>query len=983
MSLSIPPLENRIKAITGVVVAAGALVPAIRAISDFAKGDNGLPLFIAAAILLFVGIAWAREGFQRPSRLVIPTRFANGLDDPAFRLHGREGDIASLLRLIAEARVVHLVGESGVGKSTLLRYGLVPRAQADKYIPIIVDRYGEDWSTGPAISLLQGLRAARNTSGIGDFSESNADIVKELRTELDAHQGRLLLIFDNIDEYISLHAARFRATGTGAWIRREELISSNPFWKFVSTLVEAGKTGCVFAADTAADNSLSPVRFGRPEVYTLGRLPIAVAAQIIEDISAPIAPSAPGENPRPVITAPERGWEALKERLLKDLSFRGAILPADLRTCLTSLTFLSEITVGAYERAGGLDGVKAHWFRALCNDIANTTGVTEEQVIEIVRTIRGDPSRRVSMSSSRDILNGLNEYNSERGLPPVSEVTIDSVLQSLESGHIILRVGQNGDSRWTLYFEHLRAVVDAAVMHHSPASRLLEMRQGQYERARNSFQRWSALLTIPDQSRLLWARLTRKIRYGRYKRFALLSLLRLTPGLLLVAAYVLVCDSGRDLPGGAFVREQIDSVGASLLRRPKSCPELRAALVAARGRLLADLRSRLTPSGWVSDARDGTAQDAWAHCQALAAAYRADFPASVDIFMPDPLMSSIKRINGLEYGWRRATGDFVVSMPAMWCAEAFSRATTSLTQPKDKARFREFLKRTLEMALRYQRLKIRGVNGDVPVEGAWDMMALQATDTPTSNYSAVLALQMLLEARRASYWIDGNDVERDRLLAKTHERLIAQSGTTSQGFQNWMAANVKGEDFSEGLTLQAFAVLLRAEEEARLPLPPGMFDEIARHIVSLAEGRFPVEAASQARISVTVADPLEARATELFNQIGSDAEVAQALQRIGVDSPGKLTNYLRDVAAPSSNIMQRTDVTFLWHPWAIEAGARWLAAAEKRNAPRRQRRSVARALSQLLEDTDHVMRAKDGLTFRVSEMLYAVAGAESALTCSP
>ena len=81
-------------------------------------------------------------------------------DNPA-HLIGRADKISKLEELCRNSFLVNLVGESGAGKSALVRSGLVPSlVENEKLLPVYMDTWGQNWELGPATGLADAVWAA-------------------------------------------------------------------------------------------------------------------------------------------------------------------------------------------------------------------------------------------------------------------------------------------------------------------------------------------------------------------------------------------------------------------------------------------------------------------------------------------------------------------------------------------------------------------------------------------------------------------------------------------------------------------------------------------------------------------------------------------------------------------------------------------------------------------------------------------------------
>ncbi len=137
---------------------------------------------------------------------------------------GREGEVAELTRRVQRKLLTILFGKSGLGKTSILRAGLVPRLRAQGYFPVYLRiDYGHD-SPEPAEQIKQAInRAARDLGSAGgtesegggqwtqtgvaapgrsiwEFLHHRDDVLKDS----SGHTLIPLLIFDQFEELFTL-----------------------------------------------------------------------------------------------------------------------------------------------------------------------------------------------------------------------------------------------------------------------------------------------------------------------------------------------------------------------------------------------------------------------------------------------------------------------------------------------------------------------------------------------------------------------------------------------------------------------------------------------------------------------------------------------------------------------------------------------------------------------------------------------------------
>jgi conflict system STAND superfamily ATPase len=138
--------------------------------------------------------------------------------------HGRDEEAAELARRVQRKLLTVLFGQSGLGKTSLLRAGIVPRLRAEGYCPVYVRVDYAPESPPPSEQIKQAI--FRATSGAGFWTQPGTAIEGESLWEFLHHRGDLLrdaeghtllplLIFDQFEEIFTLaqadDAGRIRA----------------------------------------------------------------------------------------------------------------------------------------------------------------------------------------------------------------------------------------------------------------------------------------------------------------------------------------------------------------------------------------------------------------------------------------------------------------------------------------------------------------------------------------------------------------------------------------------------------------------------------------------------------------------------------------------------------------------------------------------------------------------------------------------------
>ncbi len=130
--------------------------------------------------------------------------------------HGRDEEAAELARRVQRKLLTVLFGQSGLGKTSLLRAGLVPRLRGAGFCPVYVRIDYAAESPSPAEQIKQAI--FRATSEAGHWTEAGSAVEGESLWEFLHHRGDLLrdadgntvlplLIFDQFEEIFTLAQA--------------------------------------------------------------------------------------------------------------------------------------------------------------------------------------------------------------------------------------------------------------------------------------------------------------------------------------------------------------------------------------------------------------------------------------------------------------------------------------------------------------------------------------------------------------------------------------------------------------------------------------------------------------------------------------------------------------------------------------------------------------------------------------------------------
>jgi len=515
-----------------------------------------------ALALVVLGIWLFAQWRSRHSRLARPEALRIDRNN-AQHLVGREGEAEDLRGQCLGKPIVFLEGESGSGKSALVRVGLLPGLKDDKTVlPLLLDDIWVDqWERGPS----QGLKAALIRSGALDGSVAAepaigkltdlADIERALVWLNDEKQRTPLLIFDQFDDYQARNQARFLPQKT--WLDPAALRRQNPFWDMTARLLEREKIRCLFVTRNDKGAGLASVAFlGPVQAVRLDKVPSDKMSGLLLRLTE-------AKPDAPVIIDPEAGWNRLRERIIQDISQQNVILPQQLKTLLGGLPGLKRLSVGEYERAGGASGVEALYVEQQVAKASRLAGVEPQRVRSLLVSLVDPPDPSKTQSRSRVELEAIE--------PPFVGNQLTEVIQELERSEIVRPISdwQQGQTRYQLDHDYLARGVVAAERRANAWRYQLEEGSKALEKAGSMSAKWRSLLPLRAQGRLAWERLQgqSRFRYGQHRDFALKSLARLAPIALMLVAAVAIWIWNADRREAELARETARSIWAQVLFR--------------------------------------------------------------------------------------------------------------------------------------------------------------------------------------------------------------------------------------------------------------------------------------------------------------------------------------------------------------------------------------------------------------------------------
>ncbi len=484
---------------------------------------------IAIALVVFVAV---RTRSAHLARLIDPE--ALRLDPHApDELVGRKKDLEKFLSVLSN-KLVFLVSESGCGKTALLQAGVVAGSEFNaKFLPIYVDMSPLDWEDGPLRELREGFLKALSADDraklLLDAQSGQKRYVDVFAEFYRQTQRRPLLLLDQFDDFQAQQRYRdqFLPSETRVWRTAEAVARDNSFWRVIRQCLQSDALTVVVACREDAAAGLESFRFS-PDVpqFDLPRLEPGFVRQIIDRLT-----ERPADKPQ-IIADPERGWTALRDRMVDELEARGQVLPQQLKVVLRGLSTLRRLTPSAYARAGRAAGLEAQFVTGALQRAARSSGLTEAQALQLVLPLvdrTRQPPDKAQPRSERELAKMA-------GLP---EVKADVALERLKADEILRprETSDNAGAAWQLDHAYLASPILRIERERDHWRRLLTDRATAFADA-SLMKKWPALLPVGLQTQLLAARLRGQFRYDAQRAYATASAMRVLPavgGIAIVA----------------------------------------------------------------------------------------------------------------------------------------------------------------------------------------------------------------------------------------------------------------------------------------------------------------------------------------------------------------------------------------------------------------------------------------------------------------
>lgn len=470
------------------------------------------------AVLLFLAIG-VHHWVTRPASRIREA----GAMDPSW-LIDRDREITSWVQHIKQWRLVWLRGQSGSGKSALVRAGLVPALEREGsgFLPVYVDYWPSDWEKGPWEALAREFRRASNEPAL----LSPEELERELSAFERLQAKRPVLFFDQFDDYQALHSDRFLASN-GATISGADLIQRNGFWAAIARLLDAGAVHCVIVSRDDNKYGLYCARLHPALRDThLDLLPPVAAKTVLDRIV-----------PSGAVDQPQAGWNEFAAQLCRDLGREGT-LPVRMALAYRALGSLKgqPIRAGLYHRIGELPGLECLPLTHHIREAASASGCNPEIIRLALASLidPADPTKTKALS--------VEEIAAHTGGRSADQQSIGEAMEHLASPSCEI-VRKNIEGKFRLDHDYLTHSVRLLLERDGRTARLLEER-GERFRTSSIRGKIGALLRPGEWLTVLAAWAPRYVTLGPNRVFFLCSFVRvLFPAatmlaLLFSAAYI-------------------------------------------------------------------------------------------------------------------------------------------------------------------------------------------------------------------------------------------------------------------------------------------------------------------------------------------------------------------------------------------------------------------------------------------------------------
>jgi hypothetical protein len=887
-------------------------------------------------------------------------------DADAALFYGRSREIAHVLEELRKMRAEHdtrplvILGASGAGKSSLLKAGIIPRLrrEAPAWLPLRSFRPGAN----PLLNFADAFARTYANFNKVEAAVAIRDRLLEAwsRAERDEHQDLTVAGVTTLASTLEAEGHKLRAAAGRAGasilvsvdqaeeVARAEDKGADVLADYLHAAAVATQTGWQLAFTIRSDSFpelQSHRRFRGLEArgYDLRPLPVFRFDSVIEE---------------PARRYGVKVEDELVDVLMQDAPQEDALpLLAFAMQRLWPYAASGTLTKDNYRKVGGLKG--------LIEDAAERAlrGIAPNQDVPVPS---GAPPQRLVEMAARAFVPALAQIN-EQGATirrVVDWARFDheeqALLTNFAEWRLVVRKGEGDTEGGTVEVAHealfrewsrlqswleperarleaLRSLQTAALAwdRHGRKAGFLDHRRGRLSEARSLArnERYRARLGDVELGYLAACRSAERIREFRTDAGALAILL--AAGL----TYIGLADSGVAVFGAGSLQRLIDRYGISFFRPVHSYAEIERAAAPARNFISDRIHREWTEKRWhiTHDTRTigpKASLRVWISSQAMSAVFHSLDPQStnlqdhLDALMAPFAANDLVEVGGKKFGWLRDDFDYPLAQPATWTLAALAIAWGSAPLGNDlRERLLTKLDYTQTVAEMYRPLD----------DGGWNALPQQDHEEEHSTYVTTLAFLAMLEVRQAGLGWHGDRLQLDAML-RASAAWLAEQFDDQNALPGWRvhvndAGSASTGVVSDGLTLQIYSELLRAEEEANIPIPAQILAAIPRHL-----------------------DLLLGRANDYPTSTG--------------------TIWRNFTNIDGSHLTRTINEEYLWHPWAIECAVRWLRRLQRVDGTPEAKVQARRVLGYLVVDLGTKKLGATALERNVlyedSEELYAL-----------
>ncbi|MEM9156745.1 MAG: hypothetical protein AAGB13_17215, partial [Cyanobacteria bacterium P01_F01_bin.33] len=550
--------------LTAIITAIAGLITELSLATEyFGPLISDAILLTVAFLLLVTGTYLLIRGIAKKSRVLNPDVFTIRQDSPD-HLKGRNYEIENLYREIQSHSLIFLEGESGIGKTSLVKSGLIPLLQntAKQEYPfevIYINNYSRDWQSLLESDLATYIKRQSEQENLitSNLTEAqikelfqisgHLDLLKEIRDRISTTP---IIILDQFDDYQAENLGTFFRNGR--WINSQELQANSVWWRFIGQAVRQELICLLIITRQDMMAGLNALRFVEPQVLGLERLQPEHIRSVF-DSAVQIF-----ETDQPAIAFPEYGWFGLRDRIVHDLSQNRRILPIQAKIALERVAQLPYLTVAAYERAGGLRGLEHEYVDDGLRRAGRSNSLSPEKMEEILYELIDVDTFDFPKATNQSLAKISEATNIETQI-------LTKLFESMASYNLVRKVSDGNESQqsWSIYHDYLCAPILQRREISPNTEFLLQQEYQSFTSASGSYQKFQHLLSMPMFIRVVFLSFTGKLKTAGYNGYIGLSLLSFWPALVVASFFAFVNEQRSSIEMAAATERVVSALRSS------------------------------------------------------------------------------------------------------------------------------------------------------------------------------------------------------------------------------------------------------------------------------------------------------------------------------------------------------------------------------------------------------------------------------------